>query len=163
MNGIYRTQEICDKSGFTYRQIDYWVSKELFRSSVQEPNGSGVKRLWNDSDLDRVMRVKELRDTGFSHDHIMRIMPPLLPLDPRPTFDVPYIREHKTDMVTFRMLAPQRRTMDDTATRLGISKSALIRKGIAMMCDPDTGIEFAVSVEQIEQEIARLEAHSTAN
>jgi DNA-binding transcriptional MerR regulator len=49
--------EVCRLTGVTYRQLDYWVRRDLVRPVI-EARGSGSHRRWSPDDVDRVRRLK---------------------------------------------------------------------------------------------------------
>ncbi|MFZ2272130.1 MerR family transcriptional regulator, partial [Corynebacterium variabile] len=42
----YRGPQVCQITGITYRQLDYWTRTNLIHPSVAEATGSGSQRLY---------------------------------------------------------------------------------------------------------------------
>lgn len=50
------SREVCEQTGVTYRQLDYWCRRGLVRPTV-EASGQGSRRGWARADVERVRRV----------------------------------------------------------------------------------------------------------
>lgn len=66
----YRGPAACRIVGVTYRQLDYWTTTGLVRSSVRDADGSGSQRLYSFDDIVQLKVVKRLLDAGV---HLNRI------------------------------------------------------------------------------------------
>lgn len=60
----YSTQDVCNATGASFRQIDYWS-----RIGLVEPykngSGSGTRRLYDQSNVDLIRAIKACVDVGF--------------------------------------------------------------------------------------------------
>lgn len=73
----YHAPEVCDLTGVTYRQLDYWARTELVRPSVADAKGSGTQRLYDDDDVALIRLVKRCLDAGVEARRIRLAMPAL--------------------------------------------------------------------------------------
>ncbi len=64
--GAFRAPEVCQLSGVSYRQLDYWSRTGLVRPGVKEASGSGSRRLYSFKDLVLVKAIKRLIEAGMS-------------------------------------------------------------------------------------------------
>ncbi len=64
--GAFRAPEVCQLSGVSYRQLDYWSRTGLVTPSVKEASGSGSRRLYSFKDLVLVKAIKRLIEAGMS-------------------------------------------------------------------------------------------------
>jgi DNA-binding transcriptional MerR regulator len=62
----FRGPQVCNLTGITYRQLDYWARTGLLRPSLADARGSGSKRLYSYRDLLELKVIKELLDAGIS-------------------------------------------------------------------------------------------------
>ncbi len=46
-----RLEMLLDDAGITYRQLDYWTSQNLIRTTTVGNPGSGVPRAWSDREI----------------------------------------------------------------------------------------------------------------
>lgn len=53
----YKISELASKAGVTKRTIHYYISKGL----LLPPDGSGVKSVYNDEHLERILLIKKLQ------------------------------------------------------------------------------------------------------
>ncbi|CAB4193148.1 MerR-type HTH domain containing protein [uncultured Caudovirales phage] len=49
--GEYRTVDVCNLTGLSYRQLAHWASSGLFIPSIMAPNGSGSRSLYSNKDV----------------------------------------------------------------------------------------------------------------
>lgn len=73
----YHGPEVCDLTGVTYRQLDYWARTDLVRPSVADAKGSGSQRLYDDDDVALIRLVKRCIDAGTELRRIRIAMPAL--------------------------------------------------------------------------------------
>ena len=66
----YRGPQVCQITGITYRQLDYWARTGLVEPSVRSATGSGSQRLYGFRDILVLKLVKRLLDTGISLQQI---------------------------------------------------------------------------------------------
>jgi DNA-binding transcriptional MerR regulator len=57
---------VCDLTGVTYRQLDYWTRTGLLVPSIEAAVGSGNRRVYGYADLLEVKVIKSLLDAGLS-------------------------------------------------------------------------------------------------
>lgn len=56
---LYRTEEVCELVGCTYRQLDYWVRTGVIRPHTQA-SGSGTQRFFSEADIKEVRMVADI-------------------------------------------------------------------------------------------------------
>lgn len=64
---IEDVHEILERTGLTYRQLDYWVRKGWLRPA-RKANGSGSRRGWTRRELDVAVVMCRLVDAGLKVD-----------------------------------------------------------------------------------------------
>lgn len=69
-NQIYSTAEVAKLSGFSVRQIGYWVKQGIITPSIQQARGSGTHRRYNFDDLLQLRFVRQLMNHGWSMQKI---------------------------------------------------------------------------------------------
>jgi DNA-binding transcriptional MerR regulator len=69
-NRIYSTEEVANLSGFTVRQIGYWVKQGIITPSKQQAHGSGTRRRYSFDDLLQLRFVRQLMNHGWSMQKI---------------------------------------------------------------------------------------------
>lgn len=62
----FSSREICEQTGASYRQLDYWVRSGWLSPSVSEANGSGTKRRYSDTDRHTVVLARSLMVRGMA-------------------------------------------------------------------------------------------------
>jgi DNA-binding transcriptional MerR regulator len=67
---IYSTEEVAKLSGFTVRQIGYWVKQGIITPSIQQARGSGTRRRYSFDDLLQLRFVRQLTNHGWSMQKI---------------------------------------------------------------------------------------------
>lgn len=77
----YRGPQVCQITGITYRQLDYWTRTNLIHPSVAEATGSGSQRLYGFRDLVLIKIIKGLLDTGISLQNVRKALVQLDQLD----------------------------------------------------------------------------------
>jgi len=77
----YRGPQVCQITGITYRQLDYWTRTNLIHPSVAEATGSGSQRLYGFRDLVIIKIIKGLLDTGISLQNVRKALVQLDELD----------------------------------------------------------------------------------
>lgn len=60
----YSSDDICERTGLTYRQLDHWARHELFIPSIVHAHGSGSQRRWSRGDLRTLQVAKRALDAG---------------------------------------------------------------------------------------------------
>jgi DNA-binding transcriptional MerR regulator len=65
-NRIYSTEEVAKLSGFSVRQISYWVKQGIITPSIQQAHGSGSRRRYSFDDLLQLRFVRQLMNHGWS-------------------------------------------------------------------------------------------------
>lgn len=63
---VYSTAEVAYLSGFTKRQIGYWVKQGIITSSIEQAHGSGTRRRYSFDDLLQIRFVRQLMNHGWS-------------------------------------------------------------------------------------------------
>lgn len=66
----YSGPEVMRLTGVTYRQLDYWDRTSLVSPSLEQANGSGTQRRYDDVDVRVVGVMKQLLDAGVSLQRI---------------------------------------------------------------------------------------------
>ena len=69
-NRIYSTEEVAKLSGFSVRQIGYWVKQGIITPSIQQAHGSGTHRRYSFDDLLQLRFVRQLMTHGWSMQKI---------------------------------------------------------------------------------------------
>lgn len=60
------SEDVCDKAGVTYRQLDHWSAQGYVRPSLSEHRaGQGVPHRWSETDAEEVAVVAELLRLGM--------------------------------------------------------------------------------------------------
>jgi len=67
---VLTTQQVCDKTGVTYRQLDYWERADLFVEFCTPAGGSGTHRRWKSSVLPIVIVLGELSSAMRKHPSV---------------------------------------------------------------------------------------------
>src|SRR5919199_6461436 len=62
----FRSPQVCNIVGITYRQLDYWARTDLIRPSIADARGSGTQRRYSYRDLVELKVIKGLLDAGVS-------------------------------------------------------------------------------------------------
>jgi DNA-binding transcriptional MerR regulator len=68
--GLLRTAEVVERSGLTYRQVDYWVRAGLITPAriVRKADGPGSRRLFHPMVLDEIAALRSrIRACPFDH------------------------------------------------------------------------------------------------
>lgn len=60
----YRAPQVCNLTGITYRQLDYWARTGLVKPSISRAFGSGTHRLYSFEDLVELTLTKTLLEDG---------------------------------------------------------------------------------------------------
>lgn len=63
--------QVCDETGISYRQLDYWVRTDLITPSIHTGHGSGTRRMFSANDVRLVKFVKNMLDAGI-HLQVVR-------------------------------------------------------------------------------------------
>lgn len=71
----YRLPQMCELTGLTSRQLDYWARTDLLRPSISEAHGSGTRRRYSEADMERARVIKRLLDAGVSLQSVRRALP----------------------------------------------------------------------------------------
>lgn len=70
----YRGTVVCQITGITYRQLDYWTRTDLVQSSVADATGSGSQRLYSFRDILLIKIIKSLVDAGISLQNVRKAL-----------------------------------------------------------------------------------------
>ena len=62
----YTGPEVCNITGFSYRQLDHWTSTKLVDASIRNIKGSGYHRIYSFQDIIKIKLVNKLREAGVS-------------------------------------------------------------------------------------------------
>ena len=62
----FNAKTVCNITGITQRQIDYWDRIHFIKPSVKEASGYGSVRLYSFTDLVQLKVAKNLKDKGLS-------------------------------------------------------------------------------------------------
>jgi predicted RNase H-like HicB family nuclease len=68
----FNTKTVCNITGITQRQIDYWDRIHFIKPSVKEASGYGSVRLYSFKDLVQLKVAKTLKDKGLSVQKIRK-------------------------------------------------------------------------------------------
>ncbi|WP_448261500.1 MerR family transcriptional regulator [Corynebacterium kalidii] len=68
----YRGTTVCQITGITYRQLDYWTRTNLVTASIASAAGSGSQRLYSFRDLLLIKMIKALIDAGISLQNVRK-------------------------------------------------------------------------------------------
>lgn len=68
----YRGPTVCQITGITYRQLDYWTRTNLVTASIASAAGSGSHRLYSFRDLLMIKMIKALIDAGISLQNVRK-------------------------------------------------------------------------------------------
>ena len=66
----FTTVQAARISGFSPRQLDYWLTTGMLVPSVNQPHGSGTRKIYSFDDLVRLCFIKQLRQAGWSTQKI---------------------------------------------------------------------------------------------
>lgn len=61
------SQEICERAGCTYRQLDWWDRQRVI-GPVRRANGNGTRRGWGAHQIATIALITELAALGATHD-----------------------------------------------------------------------------------------------
>lgn len=81
MTAPYRGPQVCNITGITYRQLDYWCRTGLIVPSISGSSGPGTIRGFSHRDLIMVKIIKRLLDTAVSLQQIRRTVDPIYAYD----------------------------------------------------------------------------------
>lgn len=70
----YRGTVVCQITGITYRQLDYWTRTDLIVASVADAAGSGSQRLYSFRDILLIKIIKSLVDAGISLQNVRKAL-----------------------------------------------------------------------------------------
>lgn len=68
----FNAKTVCNITGITQRQIDYWDTIHFIKPSVKEASGYGSVRLYSFTDLVQLKVAKTLKDKGLSVQKIRK-------------------------------------------------------------------------------------------
>jgi DNA-binding transcriptional MerR regulator len=60
----YSTTQVAERSGATYRQLDYWARNGVLEGSVTLGNGSGSRHVYSAADVERARVVAAVSQLG---------------------------------------------------------------------------------------------------
>lgn len=66
----YRSPQVQQVTGVTYRQLDYWARTGLVSPSIRSASGSGSQRMYAFSDIVVVKVIRRLLDAGVSLQNV---------------------------------------------------------------------------------------------
>lgn len=64
MTGMYSTREVCQLTGVTLRQLDYWSGCGTIRAEHAEADGSGTRRRWSARQIPIIRVLARLATLG---------------------------------------------------------------------------------------------------
>lgn len=62
----FRSPQVCELAGVTYRQLVYWEETGLLVPSLVRSDGSGSHHLYSEADVDECRVIAGLIEVGFS-------------------------------------------------------------------------------------------------
>ena len=65
---LLSTGEVCERTGATYRQVDYWARTGVLSPSVRPAVGSGNRRVYSTPDVRVAAVLVQLAQLGCSGD-----------------------------------------------------------------------------------------------
>jgi DNA-binding transcriptional MerR regulator len=68
----YRTTEVSEMTGVSFRQLDYWDRTGSVHPSILSAVGIGFPRLYSDADVAKVRIIRRLLDLGITLERIRR-------------------------------------------------------------------------------------------
>lgn len=68
----FNTKTVCNITGLTNRQVDYWDRTHFIKPSLKEASGYGTARLYSFNDLVQLKVAKTLIDKGLSLQKIRK-------------------------------------------------------------------------------------------
>lgn len=71
----FSSKRVCELTGLTYRQLNYWDTTGLLQPSVAQARGSGTVKRYSGADLAKARVVKQLLDVGVSLQSVRRALP----------------------------------------------------------------------------------------
>ncbi len=85
-SGSYTTTAIAQATGFSIRQLDYWIQQGLITPSIQKSHGPGTRRLYAIDDLIQLQFIRQLKRYGWSTQKIRKAITTLSDImnDPNP-------------------------------------------------------------------------------
>jgi DNA-binding transcriptional MerR regulator len=73
----YTTVQICEMTGATYRQIDFWVRRNLIPGLAQQATGSGSRRRFTEANVERVrLLLRASRLSTASLEQALELLEP---------------------------------------------------------------------------------------
>lgn len=60
--GLLSTQEVCDLTGATYRQVTYWVDRGYVKAERRKPPGVKIAFFFDQIAVERIQRLKAASD-----------------------------------------------------------------------------------------------------
>jgi DNA-binding transcriptional MerR regulator len=69
--------EACREAGISYRQLDYWHRAGLI-TDVTNRHGSGRLLVWAETEVARMVTIRELLDAGFTLQAIRQYLDELI-------------------------------------------------------------------------------------
>lgn len=73
----FGSMDLCELTGMTYRQLDYWCRTGLIEASIYSPPTSGKSRVFSEDDLWFASIVKKMLNIGISLQRIREAAEPL--------------------------------------------------------------------------------------
>jgi DNA-binding transcriptional MerR regulator len=70
----FPTKHVCQITGLTKRQVDYWDRTHFIKPSVMEAQGYGSTRLYSMRDVVQLAVAKKLKDKGISLRKMRKIL-----------------------------------------------------------------------------------------
>lgn len=67
----YSSSQVCDLTGATYRQLDYWVRTGILRPEYADAHGSGTQRRFAPEQVRLVRLIVRLRELGIGHEALI--------------------------------------------------------------------------------------------
>lgn len=58
MSATYSTHEVCELTGLSFRQLDYWARLGVIWPAV-EARGSGSHRVWSEQQVEWLMKIAD--------------------------------------------------------------------------------------------------------
>ncbi len=140
---IYTTSEVAKATGFTVRQLDYWMKQKLLVPSIQQSHGPGTHRLYSVEDLIQLQFIRQLRHFGWSLQKIRIAIDTLRDVmsDPNPLKHAVLIHD-KTTIIALCKTKEGERILFDTLSAgrqqvMGIVLEMLMEEAIQTMASID--------------------------
>lgn len=83
MEAQFSTNDVAERTGCSYRQLDYWSRNGVLVPEIVEGQGSGTRRAYSAADVERARVVRAVSELGAPGPVLKRIVDELADPDLR--------------------------------------------------------------------------------